>query len=250
LWAAPEHHADALVGSALQTAVAGSSARLGHLLAPAGVRYIAFVTHAAPDAGSTAGRDESALAAALARQLDLTLSRSDDNGLVYQNDAWMPMRAVVPPEHAGDVHDDQNDALAAAVRSEGTVAQGVPLSGGQTPAIGPGTFLLSEAASPRWRVTTSGHAAPRHPAFGWTNGYTLTTNGTARVAYQANPSAAFARDVEIALALVLVIAWFVTRRAPAPARDPDADDTAVIDLAAVESAERSESTDVEAGASR
>ena len=63
------------------------------------------------------GRDETTIANALARQLDLMLSRVDAAGVVYQNDAWMPLHAVVPP---GDklVQVDGRDPLSAALRSE------------------------------------------------------------------------------------------------------------------------------------
>ncbi|HEY5076458.1 MAG TPA: hypothetical protein VIJ48_03050, partial [Acidimicrobiia bacterium] len=95
-WAAPEQHADRVLAGMIDAASSGSTVRLGHLLAPAGVRYIAFVSRAAPSSGLF-GRDETAISDALARQLDLTLSRIDDSGTVYDNDAWIPMRAVVPP---------------------------------------------------------------------------------------------------------------------------------------------------------
>ena len=106
----------------------GSTVRLGHLLAPAGVRYIAFVRRAAPRSGLF-GRDETAISDALARQLDLTLSRVDDSGVVYDNDAWIPMRAVVPPGNTG-VQVDGRDPQAAAVRSEADGVVGVPATSG------------------------------------------------------------------------------------------------------------------------
>ena len=74
----------------IDAASSGSTVRLGHLLAPAGVRYIAFVTRGRAGRRCRAAATRAALADALARQLDLTLSRSDDAGVVYQNDAWIP----------------------------------------------------------------------------------------------------------------------------------------------------------------
>ena len=115
-WAAPEQRADRVLAGMIDAAAAGSTVRLGHLLAPAGVRYIAFVRRAAPGSGAF-GRDETRLNDALGRQLDLTLSRIDDSGVVYDNDAWIPMQAVVPPKNTG-VQVDGRDPQAAAVRSE------------------------------------------------------------------------------------------------------------------------------------
>jgi hypothetical protein len=159
----------------------------------------------------------------------------------------MPMRSFVPPTIAAHVHDDQRTGLDAAVRTEGSAVQGVAIDGGQTPPIGPGTFLWSEAATPRWRAAVHGHAVPQHAAFGWTNGYTLATNDTVKMSYHANPMTALVRAVEILLALFVVIAWFVTRRA-APDDESRPDEAEVLDLTADETAPTA--ADVEASAPR
>src|SRR5207245_8520199 len=124
----------------------GSTVRLGHLLAPAGVRYVAFVRQAAPGSGAF-GRDETRLDDALARQLDLTLSRVDDSGLVYDNDAWMPTRALVPPGNTG-VQVDGRDPPAAAVRSDAAGVAGGGATAGTTSGAGPGALPGAEGADP------------------------------------------------------------------------------------------------------
>ncbi len=43
-WSAPEQHADRILAGMIAAASAKTTVRLGHLLAPAGVRYVAFVT--------------------------------------------------------------------------------------------------------------------------------------------------------------------------------------------------------------
>src|SRR5262249_27540813 len=83
LWAGPEQPADRVLAQAIAAAENGSTARFGHLLGPAGIRYVAFVRRAGPANGAT-GQPNERLEAALTRQLDLELSRVDESGIVYQ----------------------------------------------------------------------------------------------------------------------------------------------------------------------
>src|SRR5205823_3127004 len=123
LWAGAQGRADDLLEHAVLTARAGDSERLGHLLAPAGIRYVVVLRQAGPGHGAVAAVDP-ALAEAMTHQLDLSISRIDDGGTVYANDAWLPIRAVVP---AGtDLSADTGGALAATARSDvAAVARGV-----------------------------------------------------------------------------------------------------------------------------
>jgi hypothetical protein len=220
LWAAPEHDADRVIAQALDAARLGATSRLGHLLAPAGIRYIAFVNRAAPDAGPH-GNDQSAVNNGLARQLDLTMSRSEPESIVYQNDVWMPMHGFVPPSKAGAVHSDQTDPLAAALRSEPSGVQGVAAPGGHTAPIGPGTLLWSEAADGNWKATAPGAPIVRHDAFGWTNGFALPANAPVHVHYAGGALSGLVRFLVIAFWLVIAIAWFATRRHKRNAPDSD-----------------------------
>ncbi len=217
-WAAPEEHADRVLAGMIAAASSQSTVRLGHLLAPAGVRYIAYVTRAAPNSGAF-GRDESAIADALARQLDLTLSRVDTSGVVYDNDAWIPTHAVVPP---GDVNVqiDDRDPHAAAVRSESDGVTGVATTSGKTDAIGPGTLLWSEAAGSRWTASANGRTLARGDAFGWTNAFTLTASAPVHVHYKGSSLVSLARVAEVLMWIVVVAMWFATRRRAAPVDTP------------------------------
>ena len=221
LWAAPEQHADRVLAGMIVAASSGSTVRLGHLLAPAGVKYIAFVSRAAPDGGER-GRSESGIAGALGRQLDLTLSHSDDAGVVYQNDAWIPAHAVVPVDNPGGVQVDGRDPVAAAIRSESDGVKGASLKGDTTGAVGPGTLLWSEAASSHWTATSGGKSLARKDAFGWTNAFVLDGNAAVRVRYSASSGVSALRILEVFAWLALAAVWFVTRRRrhPAPVAEP------------------------------
>jgi hypothetical protein len=209
-WGAPAQHADRVLAEMIDAASSGGTVRFGHLTAPAGVRYIVFVERAAPTSGAF-GRDEHAISDALARQLDLTLSRVDGSAVVYQNDAWMPARAIVP---AGDssIAIDGADPQAAAVRSEFDGVAGVPATAGRTSAVGPGTLLWSEAASPHWSATVDGRRVVRRDAFGWTNAFALDTAAPVRVRYSGSATVAAVRIGAIALWIVACGLWFATRR--------------------------------------
>jgi hypothetical protein len=215
-WAAPEEHADRVLAGMIDAAATGSTVRLGHLVAPAGVRYIVFVARAAPKSGAT-GRDERPISDALGRQLDLTLSRVDDDGVVYDNDAWIPARALVAPGTA-TARVDGKDPMAAAIRSEPDGITGVPSRAGTTSPIGPGTLLWSEAASSRWTATANKQPVARRDAFGWTNAFALDAHTPVHVRYSASSALGVARLVEIVLWLGLAVLWFTTRRRRAEAR--------------------------------
>jgi len=216
LWAADEQHADRVLADMLTSASAGTTERLGHLLAPAGIRYVVFLERAAPKSGPF-GRDESAIGDALARQLDLTLSRVEESGVVYDNEAWMPMHALVPPS-ANDVHYTDAEPQEAAVQSEANGVVGVDAPGGSTAAVGPGTLLWSEAANGGWKASTGGNPVARQDAFGWTNAFPLTANAPVHVHYDGSAVASLVRLFAIVLWLVAIALWVVTRRRRAARR--------------------------------
>ena len=215
-WGAPEQHADRVLAGMIAAASSGSTVRLGHLVAPAGVRYIVFLSRAAPKSGAF-GRDEGAIGNALARQLDLTLSRVDDSGVVYDNDAWIPMRALVRPGTTG-VQVDGTDPQAAAVRTEPDGIAGVPATGGTTTAVGPGTLLWSEAANSHWVATAAGHSLARRDAFGFTNAFALDASAPVHVHYARSSLLSALRLAEVVAWILLAFLWFATRRRRADTR--------------------------------
>src|SRR5581483_6965502 len=83
--------ASQLVAEAVAVARDHRTARLGHVLAPLGVRYLALTTRAAPDAdtGDHTPPVDVGLERALDEQLDLS-ARDVDGLRVYTNEAWIP----------------------------------------------------------------------------------------------------------------------------------------------------------------
>jgi GT2 family glycosyltransferase len=218
LWAPPEGDADRILAEAIAAAHAQQTVRLGHLVAPAGVRYITYVQREAPDAGAR-GRRDPALEASLPAQLDLTVSRVEPGATVYENAAWIPARAIVPPET--EVPFDSDDPLAAASRAQlpGTV----PVTGPQESSdpTGPGTLLWAEAADSGWQATTDGAEAPRRDAFGWTNAFTLTSDASVDLSFSGG-AARYLVYLQLLLWLGALVLWWRIRPAHKPRRVPEA----------------------------
>jgi hypothetical protein len=202
LWAAPSGAADRELGKAVAQMQRGATFRLGHLVASAGVRYVAFVT------GERGGN--AALAGALGRQLDLTLSRVDANSTLYQNDAFVPLHALLPAAAGASAVDVTVSATIA--RTELGAVPGVRTSGTRTEPTGPGTLLWSEASNANWRAHADGHSLARRDAFGSTNAFTVPARARVDVHYSAGIGSLIVHLFEILLWLAAVAIWFVTRR--------------------------------------
>jgi GT2 family glycosyltransferase len=201
LWAAPSGHADRLLASAITAAETGATSRLGHLLAPTGVRYIAFLARAAPGAGQV-GVPAPRLADALGRQLDLTVADSSPSGVIYENDAWIPMHAVTSADTDG-----------VTARVDERAFKGVATSGEKTAPIGPGTLTWAEAANGSWHASANGASAPRRDAFGgWTNAFTLDTNASVHVHYDGGGTATALRLLAMFGWVLAIGAFVLTRR--------------------------------------
>jgi GT2 family glycosyltransferase len=207
LWAPPEGDAERVLGNAIALVQDQDTIRLGHLLGPTGVRYVAFVTRAAPDSGAH-GRPDPALTESLAAQLDLAVSRIEPGAVVYENQAWLPGRAMVP--RGTDVPVDSPDPLAAAQRTSVPDAKAVkgPLSGSDP--AGPGMLLWAESANSGWRASVGGKRAPRSDAFGWTNGFEVSSRGPVDLSFAGGPRRLFVL-VELLLWVAAGALWWRSR---------------------------------------
>ncbi|MBW3557106.1 MAG: glycosyltransferase [Actinobacteria bacterium] len=208
LWPASDQGATGLVADALEVARRGETSRLGHLLAPMGIRYLAVPLDAAPvppglrylasarDSASApsgaAGRrrgEPDGLLAALRGQIDLKLISGGpgDSLIVYENAAWAPLRSVLPPDA---IPGSQESGLEAARTTELAGAAPALVERSPTRFSGPwpgGDLLFAEAHSPRWRFRVGGSEAQQRKAFGWANAYTAGTAGDASLRYHTSP---------------------------------------------------------------
>lgn len=229
LWPASDQGATGLVHDALQVARRGETSRLGHLLAPMGIRYLAVPLEsgpAPPGAAASPRRGPEDLLAALRGQIDLKLITGGpgDAIVVYENAAWAPARSVLPPDA---VAASQQGGLATARTTELAGAAPALTERSPTRFTGPwpgGDLLLSEAYSPRWRFRVDSAPAEHRKAFGWANAYRAAAGPDGSLRYHTSPLHYAGILLQLGLwvaAVRAVVRNFRTRRAePAPAPTP------------------------------
>lgn len=188
LWPASDQGTSGLLHDSLSVARRGETSRLGHLLAPLGVRYVAVPLRAGPArSGAPSLAVPHDVLAALRAQIDLRLIETDDALVVYENAAWAPAVAVLPPA-----------ALEGSQRSGPDSARTTELAGA-TPALRqvrptryegewPGPELLfSEAYSSRWRFEAGDAPTVHRKAFGWSNAFAAAASPSSTLSYRTSP---------------------------------------------------------------
>jgi hypothetical protein len=175
-WRAPEHDADLVVDRALVLATSGSTNRLGRMLAPMGVRYVVVPSTQGRGGGATATAPV-ALRHAMAQQLDLARLRSSRGLVLYENLAYAPIRAAVPPPA---LPVDSRRPNRAALTTDLTRA--VPLTTAPAPV---GTAFWGEAYDSEWKATGGGDALRHEQSFGWANGFVLDQRAEVSITYEA-----------------------------------------------------------------
>jgi GT2 family glycosyltransferase len=174
-----------LLGQALVLTRRGLTAQVGHLLAPMGVRYIVVASAATPLATSGLEPLPPDLGQGLASQLDLEVVDRSLAMTVYQNDAWMPMRAQLPDGAVATA--TLNDPRAAELADLGAAAPVLPRTVAPTTArgtVGAGADVeVASAPSSHWQLSVGGVSAARKAAFGSANLFSAPTAGRATLRY-------------------------------------------------------------------
>jgi GT2 family glycosyltransferase len=204
LWPASDQGATGLMADAVQTARRGETSRLGHLLGPMGVRYVAVPMQVGPSTPPRRGVARPApadLLAALRAQVDLKQVTSDATLVVYENVAWAPARSVLPQGAVESSRRTGPDAartteLAGAVpalarESSSATFRGLVPSAGET--------YFAEAYSSRWQLRVAGTTAAHRKAFGWSNAFTVAKPGEGTLRYRTSPVRYAAILLELAL---------------------------------------------------
>ncbi len=154
--------------------------RLGHLLAPAGVRYIVVANHTGPTgSGSRSVPVPDALLAGLETQTDLApLDVGDSHYQVYENSVWSPVRSTLPPAAIGvALSEGPGSSGSGAYQAERPLQQ--TELGGSTGVLGggsaaaDGTLKSGSVAyvgytfSKGWSLDLRGAKVAPRRAFGW-----------------------------------------------------------------------------------
>ncbi|MBV8159292.1 MAG: glycosyltransferase family 2 protein [Acidimicrobiia bacterium] len=205
LWPGSSTGATQRVAAALAVVRQGRTTRLGHLLAPMAIRYIAVPTRLAPgQANSPAFPVPADLSAGLVAQLDLRELPSDPALLVYENTAWGPLRAATPPVPDSRLGVDLSGAHAVlpSPRTQTRYAGTVPAAN---------DVLVSEASS-RWSLDVAGRGTPRQRSFGWADRYAVDAGGHATLRYRTPALRYLAVLAELVLWVIVIWAALRLRR--------------------------------------
>ena len=147
---AKESSADRVISRAVRVAIAGDTSRLGRMLAPPGVRYVAIALRNGPH--GEVGREPPGVVSAVSAQLDLARLGSQPGLVLFENQSWAPARAALQRR---SVPSGAVDPLRSAAATD--LAGASPLRGTPTAA---GTTLLAEAFDAGWSATTAGTVLP------------------------------------------------------------------------------------------
>ncbi|MBW3667727.1 MAG: glycosyltransferase family 2 protein [Actinobacteria bacterium] len=214
-WPAASSGAAGLLADAVELATAGETTKIGRLLAPTAVRYVVVPSKASPSRDRTRLLPPPpGLVDALDAQIDLRLVASDPSLRVYENAAWIPVRAAL------------GEGAVAASRTEGVDELLEADLGGSTPVLerrrsdtrfegevpAGSEVYLSSAASGRWDLRVDGRSAPRRTAFGWANAYSVADGGPATLRYRTSPLRWAAIAIQVALWVYAVRALGRRRR--------------------------------------
>ena len=232
LWPATGVGASDRVARALQLAADGQTSRLGRILAPMGVQYVAVPRSPAPmSAMERTDGPAGALAApatvdglidVLDGQLDLEQVPVDDAVALYRNVAFAPLRAtgidqvaLAESSVAAMQHVDLSAASPVLVEADGGAYRG-PVAAGHT-------VVQASSASDRWVLEVDGRRAERTDAYGWANAFATgdgPEGGEAVLSYRTPPVRHLLLGVQGALwllALVVVVRMRFGSEAPSPA---------------------------------
>lgn len=202
MWEVPPTRARDNAVAALYGIVRGQTARAGRLLAPLSVRYIVVPI---VDGGQST-RDEpialpDGVIEALSRQLDLKRRFASPDLVVFENTAWIPVRATLSAAGATSSASAGAESMIATDISGGTAFPGVTSSDDTSVvAVEPGTVHLAVPFTSKWNLEVNGASVPVRPAFGLTNAYDVARPGSARLTYSTS-------ILHRVLVVVQAVAW-------------------------------------------
>ncbi len=220
LWITRPQGATPALAADLRLAQSRLTTKLGHLLAPMSVRFLVVPNHNAPaGSGAVPVATPGSLLMGLLLQTDLQVVNVDPNYTVYQNAAWAPARAVLPPAAVSVAA-----AGAAGVRSlqQTDLAGAAPVLTDGTPTRARGTVppaanvYVAATRQGSWRLHVGSASVKPKPAFGWAMSFAVPAGVSGPATLDLSPSWPLraGQIVEIALwvAAIAVAAIDLRRR--------------------------------------
>jgi hypothetical protein len=193
LWPGADEGANRRLARALDVAADRRTTRLGRLLAPMGVQYIAVPQRLAP---SPFAEERHALPrsvlTALGAQLDLEEVQLDPAIRLYRNTAFAPARALVANPFAVGASDveamqriDLSGSFPVLPDHDGVGYRGT-LPPGFTMVYAAASGSVSGSGSGRWHLTVGGEEVERSTAYGWASAFSTGPGGEAVLSYDAS----------------------------------------------------------------
>jgi len=170
-------------GEFVELAMKGQTSRLGHLLSTLGIKYVAVPNGLSPDDSGTPRQD---LLRALRTQTDLARIDTDEPVALYENVAFMPVKAQVPGGPGGLLLATTPQSEDSSIDTkEATSAFPAGLRPGQGGVGVAGALVWGEQYDSAWRASTpTGRVNPQE-IMGGVNAFQIDAGGAVTVKYSA-----------------------------------------------------------------
>ena len=199
----PPTGASPLLADSVRIAEQRRTNRLGHLLAPMGVRYLVLPERVAPAATVGSVAVPADLSDALGQQLDLREIPVRDGITIYENTAWTSVRSVLPARD--DNPTDYTDAIGEDLSASTPVLEKRSGAVGARGTVSAkGDLLVASTSDPGWRLVIDGVPMGRSTTYGWANQFAATRTGPASLSF-ATPLARTLAGVGQVLLWILVL---------------------------------------------
>ncbi|HJL99069.1 MAG TPA: glycosyltransferase [Acidimicrobiales bacterium] len=192
--------------NAVEIGLSGNTTRMGRLLAPFGIRYVAVVERSTPSFSSGFDRPIGPRTRqALGSQLDLRPLATDPSVTVLVNESWMSSRAQFgsPVRLVG--LDEPGELVVTDLTSGIPVLTDRRSSREQRGFVGAGEVLVAESFDPNWRLLVGGEVMFPEPSFGWAMRFESPIAGRAAL-WHIRPDSVADR------AVVQAVLWAVVAR--------------------------------------
>lgn len=204
-WGGLENDGHRQLVNAVEIGLSGNTTRMGRLLAPFGIRYVALVERSTPS--FSVGLDRpigQRTRQAIDSQLDLRPLATDPSVTVLTNESWMSSRSQFVSSVRLAGLDEPGELVVTDLSS------GIPvLTDRRSPTeqhgfVDAGEVLVADAYDPHWRLLVGGKVVTPDPSFGWAMRFQSPSDGAAALWYQRPDSIADRAIVQIVLWIVIV----------------------------------------------
>jgi len=204
-WGGVENSAHRQLVNAVEIGLSGNTTRMGRLLAPFGIRYVALVERSTPS--FSVGLDRpigQRTRQSIDSQLDLRPLATDPSVTVLTNESWMSSRSQFgsPVRLAG--LDKPGELVVTDLSSSIPVLTDRRSPTEQHGFVDAGEVLVADAYDPHWRLLVGENVITPDPSFGWAMRFQSPSDGAAALWYQRPDSIADRAIVQIVLWIVIV----------------------------------------------